>query len=149
MKSSAEPKTVVKALLAGPVLWMAGLTLIAFYLTLRSAFLREFEFGSSVVQPFASVIAIGAALTAISAVFGPPLHMFLRERGWCGLIGYLVSGILIGTLAGTALSNIVLPYMEIWDRALDIRPFAIAGGLFGGTSALLGWLIRRPDCDPR
>lgn len=149
MASGREPKTIAKALLAGPLLWMAGLTLIAFYLALRSAFLSEFEFGSSIIQPFASVIAVSAALIAISAVFGPPLHMFLRDRGWCGLFGYLFSGLVIGTLAGTALSNVILPYIEIWNRGLNIMPFAISGGLFGTTSALLGWLIRRPDCDPR
>lgn len=135
------------ALIAGPLSWTLLVTMMTGCLSLKSLIAADLGLDAYMIQLIAVILMATIGTLSIVGVFGPVLHMGLRDRGLRNVFAYVICGALLGTLTGMAISTILIPYFEFWERGLDSRPGIILGALFGGSSALIGWLIRRPDRD--
>jgi hypothetical protein len=96
-------------------------------------------------------IGLSAALGyPIAIVFGIPLYVFLKWRGWTGLLLYMVAGALLGLtiyliwvlLAEYSSSGLSSLATKFSNTALVQIPLAM---FCGAVATLFFWFIARPD----
>ena len=108
-------------------------------------------FGVRELAEAAWIIGLSALLGyPVAVVFGGPLYIFFRSRGWNGLLTYISGGALLGfsiylivLLSEYASSGLWGIAMTFSNTALFQIPFLM---ICGAVAALFFWLIVRPDC---
>lgn len=108
-------------------------------------------FGPRELSEASWIIGLSAMLGyPIAVVFGAPLYVFFRSRGWNGLLVYLVAGALLG-LVIYLIYVLLAEYSSngLWglttkfsNTAMVQIPLVI---ISGAVAALFFWLIARPD----
>ncbi len=86
----------------------------------------------------------------IAVVFGGPLYVFFRSRGWNGLVVYVTAGALLGlliyliyVLLAEYSSNGLWGLAAKFSNAAQVQiPLVM---ICGAVAALFFWLIARPD----
>lgn len=108
-------------------------------------------FGLRGLSEAAWIIGLSAVLGyPVAAIFGAPLYVFFRSRGWNGLLVYIAAGALLGLLiylmyvllaeySSKGLSGLAAKFSN--TAQVQIPLVMICGAL----AALSFWLIARPD----
>jgi hypothetical protein len=97
------------------------------------------------------IIGLSAVLGyPIAVVFGVPLYVFFRSRGWNGLLVYTATGALLG-LVIYLIYVLLAEYSSngLWGLATKFSNTALVQiplvMICGAVAALFFWLIARPD----
>lgn len=108
-------------------------------------------FGVRELSEAAWIVRLSAALGyPIAIVFGAPLYIFLRWRGWNGLLVYLLAGAILG-LVTYVIYVMFAEYSSggLWGLAAKLSNTAQVqiplATISGAVAALFFWLIARPD----
>ena len=97
------------------------------------------------------IIELSAVLGyPITVVFGVPLYVFFRSRGWNGLLVYIAAGALLG-LVVYLIYVLLAEYSSngLWGLATKFSNTALVQiplvMICGAVAALFFWFIARPD----
>lgn len=97
------------------------------------------------------IIGLSAVLGyPVAVVFGAPLYVFLRARGWNGLFAYIAAGALLG-LVIYVIYVLLAEYSSngLWGLATKFSSTALVQVplvmICGAVATLVFWLITRPD----
>lgn len=108
-------------------------------------------FGLRELSEAAWIIGLSAALGyPVAVVFGAPLYVFFRSRGWNGLLVYIATGALLG-LVIYVIYVLLAEYSSngLWRLAAKFSNTAQVQiplvMICGAVAALFFWLIARPD----
>jgi hypothetical protein len=108
-------------------------------------------FGLREVSEAAWVIGLSAILGyPVAVVFGGPLYVFFRSRGWNGLLVYIAAGALLGIVI-YVIYVLLAEYSAngLWGLAAKFSNTAQVQiplvMICGAVAALFFWLIARPD----
>jgi hypothetical protein len=108
-------------------------------------------FGLRELSEAAWIIELSALLGyPVAVIFGAPLYIFFRSRGWNGSLVYIVAGGLLELLI--YLIYVLLPEYSsngLWRLATKFSNTALGQiplvMMCGAVAALFFWLIARPD----
>ena len=97
------------------------------------------------------ILGLFAVLTyPVSVVVGLPLYLLFRSRGWNGLLLHVAAGVLLGVIV--YVTYYLLPnytsggFLLMEDAFLNtVLIYLPLGMIYGAITALLFWLITRPD----
>lgn len=91
--------------------------------------------------------AFGGLIVGIPAMllFGMPAHAWLWSTGRKKIWHYAIAGVLVGVLTSGAIAALYVSPFGSGD--LPFPRLAIIGSGTGAVSAVVFWLIRRPDRD--
>jgi hypothetical protein len=108
-------------------------------------------FGLRELSEAAWIIGLSAVLGyPVAVVFGAPLYVFFRSRGWNGLLVYIAAGALLGlviyviyVLLAEYTSNGLWGLTTKFSNTASVQiPLVM---VCGAVAALFFWLIARPD----
>jgi uncharacterized membrane protein len=108
-------------------------------------------FGPRELSEAAWIIGLAAVLGyPVAVVFGAPLYVFFRSRGWNGLVVYIAAGALLGlviyviyVLFAEYTSNGLWGLTTKFSNTAAVQiPLVM---ICGAVAALVFWLIARPD----
>lgn len=97
------------------------------------------------------IVGLSAALGyPVAVVFGAPLYIVLRSRGWNGLLVYIAAGALLGLLIYVIYVLLAeLSSNGLWGLATKFSNTALVQiplvMICGAVATLVFWLIARPD----
>jgi hypothetical protein len=143
-----DPRRVRTVLAFAVAPMSSGLVAVMLALPFRAG---AFLFEPSGRFEVAFIIALSAILGyPIAFVFGVPLYVFFRWRGWNGLLPYVIAGALLGLipyfiylLFGDYASG---DMSAVFGRFSNTAPVYIPLGVVcGAVAGLVFWLIARPD----
>lgn len=105
-------------------------------------------FGIRELSEGAWIIGLSAVLGyPVAVVFGAPLYIFFRSRGWNGLLFYIAAGALLGLVIYVLLAE--YSSNGLWGLATKFSNTALVQFplvmICGAVAALFFWLIARPD----
>ncbi len=108
-------------------------------------------FGLRELSEAAWIIGLSAVLGyPVAVVFGAPLYVFFRSRGWNGLPAYIAAGALLGlviyaiyVLLAEYSSNGLGGLATKFSNTVQVQVPLVM--ICGAVAALVFWLIARPD----